>query len=76
MSEQSWIDTFADNLIGMMKEYGYTQRTLADDLGASESTISRYINKQMAPSIFMIINMSYLFGCTIDELVDFGSKIR
>lgn len=76
MSEQAWIDTFAGNLLDMMKEYGYTQRTLADDLGVSESTISRYINKQMVPSIFMIINISYLFGCTIDDLVDFGDRIR
>ena len=76
MSEQAWIDTFAGNLLDMMKEYGYTQRTLADDLGVSESTISRYINKQMVPSIFMIINISYLFGCTIDDLVAFGDRIR
>lgn len=76
MREQEWINIFGDNLLGLMKEYGYTQRSLADDLGTSESTISRYINKQTAPSIFTIINMSYLFGCTIDELVDFGSKIR
>lgn len=76
MTEAEWIDIFGDNLIGIMRDYNYTQRDLADALGVSESTISRYIKKQVAPSIFTIINMSYTLGCTIDELVDFGDKIR
>lgn len=76
MSEQEWIDIFGDNLITIMRDYKYTQRDLADALGVSESTISRYIKKQVAPSIFTIINMSYTLGCTIDELVDFGDRIR
>ena len=76
MSESEWIDIFSKNLREIMNDYRYTQRDLADTLGVAESTVSRYLKGQMAPSIFAVINMSYALGCTIDELIDFGDRIR
>lgn len=75
MSEAEWIDIFGDNLREMLSEYGITQRELADEAGLSESTVSRYLNKQMAPSIFAVINIAHVLNCSIDELVDFGDRI-
>jgi transcriptional regulator with XRE-family HTH domain len=76
MSEQQWLDIFADNLRDKLIEYGANQREFAEDIGVAESTVSRYIRGQAVPSIFILINMSHVLGCSIDELADFGQKIR
>lgn len=76
MSEQEWIDIFGDNLRDILKEYGYTQRDLADALGVSEITISRYVNKQRMPTLKMAINMSLELGIELDELVIFDERIE
>ena len=76
MSEQQWIDIFADNLRDKLIEYGATQREFADDIGVAESTISRYLRGQAVPSIYILINMSHVLGCSLDELADFGARIR
>ena len=75
MTEQEWIDIFGDNLRDILKEYGYTQRDLADAIGVTESTISRYINKQRMPTVPILINMSLELGIELDEFVIFGDRI-
>ena len=76
MSEQEWLDIFADNLRDKMIEYGASQTEFAEDCGLSKSTISRYLNGQAAPTIFTLINMSHVLGCSIDELADFGRRVK
>ena len=76
MSEQEWLDIFGDNLRDILKEYGYTQKDLADSIGVSEMTISRYINKQRIPTVPILINMSLELGIDLDEFAIFGERIR
>lgn len=76
MSEQEWIDIFGDNLRDILKEYGYTQRDLADAVGTTEATISRYINKQRMPTLKMAINMSLELGIDLEEFVVFDERIE
>lgn len=76
MSELEWIEIFGDNLVGLLEDARMTQRDLADETGLAESTISRYINKQSAPSIFAVINIAYALDCDFNDLIDFGSKIN
>ncbi len=76
MSEKEWLHIFAKNLATIMYENRMTQKELAEMIGTSESTVSRYLREVVAPSIFTIINISYALHCTIDELVDFGSTIE
>lgn len=76
MSEQEWLDIFADTLRDKIIEYGTSQTEFADDVGLAKSTVSRYLRGQTIPSIFALINISHVLGCSIDELADFGSKIR
>lgn len=75
MSEQQWLNIFADNLRDKIIAYGATQAEFAEDCGLAKSTISRYLKGQAVPSIFALVNMSYVLGCSIDELADFGSRI-
>ena len=76
MNELQWLDIFGDNLARMMVEEHMTQRELAELSGLSESTISRFVNKQMMPNVKSILNLSYALHCTMDELADFGAMMR
>lgn len=76
MSEQEWLEIFGDNLPSILEEYGLSQRDLADEIGVSESTISKYIHKKQIPSIKAIVNMVYALDIEFDDLIDFGSPIE
>ena len=76
MNEVEWINEFGENLKRMMLDARMTQRELSDLSGLSEATISRYLNKTMAPSGKAIVNLAYALGCDTDDLIDFGCTIK
>ena len=76
MSELEWIETFAGNLTEIIKESGYSQREIADMTGIMQSTISKYMNGKMMPSVKNIVNLAYALNCDIRELCDFGDFIE
>ena len=76
MSELEWIETFAGNLTEIIKESGYSQREVADMTGIMQSTISKYMNGKMMPSIKNIVNLAYTLNCDVRELCDFGDFIE
>ena len=65
MSELEWIETFAGNLTEIIKESGYSQREVADMTGIMQSTISKYMNGKMMPSVKNIVNLSYALNCDV-----------
>lgn len=75
MSETEWLKVFANNLASILKDFNMTQRELADLSGISESTISKYINKQQIPSLKAIINIAHALDVDIDSFIDFGYDI-
>lgn len=75
MTEHEWIDIFGSNLESMMNEYGWTQRELAEATGLTQATISNYIHKRRMPTIKAIINLSYVLGCDLYDLIDFGERL-
>ena len=75
VSEQEWCEHFADNLQTLMTEYGYSQRDLADEIGISESTISRYLRAQQIPKGTILLNIAYALDCSVDDLVDFNERV-
>ena len=75
MSEYEWMNIFGDNLSDLLKEWGGTQEDLANCVGASQSVISSYINKERIPSLKNTLNMSYEFGLTLDEFIDFFGEM-
>ena len=75
ISEVEWLDIFGDNLRDMMKEWGHTQESLSDATGLSQATISRYLHKKQVPSCKALINLSYEFECSVDELINYDDRI-
>ena len=75
MTEQEWRKCFAENLQSMMDEYGYSQRDLADEVGTSESAISRYLHAQQVPKGTVLLNIAYALDCSLDDLIDFNERV-
>ena len=75
MSENEWLDIFADNLRDYIKESGLSQYELSEKTKISQTTISRYLNKQQMPSVKAVLNLSYALECDLYELIDFGEVI-
>lgn len=75
MSVVEWIEIFGDNLSEILKEWGGTQEELAYCVGTSQSSISSYVNKERIPSLKTALNMSYEFGLTLDEFIDFYGEL-
>lgn len=76
MTEQEWLNIFGDNLRGLLKEYGYSQREFAEATGLTDSMVSRYIHKKAVPNIASLINMSMELGIDLEEFVNFGERIK
>lgn len=76
MSEVEWMDIFGDNLRDILDEQKMSQRELSRVTGISNTTINRYINKQIIPSATVIVALSYALDCDVDELVDFRDNVR
>lgn len=75
MSESEWMDIFSNNLKELLDNRNYTQRDLAVETGIHETTISRYINKQLMPGVKTLLNIAYALDCSLDDLMDFGESI-
>lgn len=75
MQEQEWIEKFRRNLDHILYERGYTQKDFAKALGVTQAAVSYWVDGKRAPSVYSLINMSYLLHMSIDELVDFGEPV-
>jgi transcriptional regulator with XRE-family HTH domain len=75
MTEFRWISEFGRNFQGIMQDAGFTQKQLARATGISEASISNYIHGTTMPKITAIVNIAYALECSVDDLVDFGSRI-
>lgn len=70
MTEIELMQEIGDNIAYELRECGITQQELADEIGVSKSTISRYIKGEIMPSLKNIINMSFFLDCDIADLVN------
>ena len=68
MNELDFIDIFADNLRDMLEEVGISQQELANEIGVSRGTISKYLNKQAMPSLKNFMNICYALDCDPQDL--------
>ena len=69
MSEVEFLSIFADNLRDLMQEVGMGQNELASTIGIDKAAVSRYLNKQIIPSLPTYVNICNALGCDLEELV-------
>lgn len=75
MSEQEWLNIFADNLEEILRERGMTQKELADELGVTKACVSNYLNKKRIPTIKTIVNIGYVLNIDFNDLIFFGDRV-
>ena len=62
--------TFGEKLSKLRKENNYTQEQLADVLGVSRQSVSKWESDIAYPETEKLIKISQLFGCTVDYLLN------
>lgn len=60
---------FADKLIALRKKSGWSQEELAEKLGMTRQSVSKWEGAQSVPDIDKILQLSHLFGVTTDYLL-------
>jgi AbrB family looped-hinge helix DNA binding protein len=65
---------FADNLIELRKCNNMSQEELADKIGVSRQTLSKYETGESVPDIEKSKVIAKIFGVSLDELVNYEKK--
>lgn len=76
--------TFAERLAALLKERSISQRELAETVGVTEASMSRYMNGSRVPKSEVVANMAtalhttsdYLLGTEPPDLGDDFPKIK
>ena len=59
----------ADKIINERKKNGWSQEELADKLGVTRQSVSKWEGAQASPDLQRILQMSELFGVSTDYLL-------
>lgn len=59
---------FSENLIRLRHEKNLTQQQLADFLGVTKASVSKWETKQSLPDLLILPKLSSFFDVSIDEL--------
>lgn len=60
---------FSENLKHYRKEYGFTQKQLAEKIGYTEKSVSKWENGNALPTMDMCLKLAELFRVSLDELM-------
>lgn len=62
---------FAENLIELRKYHNYSQEELAEMIGVSRQTMSKYETGESLPDIEKCKQLANAFGVTVDDLISY-----
>ena len=66
--------SFAENLVELRKYHDFSQEELADMIGVSRQTLSKYETGESLPDIEKCKRLANVFGVTIDDLISHDKK--
>ena len=61
--------TFSEKLTGLRRKSGMSQEQLADRLGVTRQSVSKWENDASVPDLEKLVKLSGVFGVSLDELV-------
>ena len=64
-------NTFANSLKSLLEKRGMTQRALAEKLGTTEVTVSRYTSGNRTPNVETTVAIAEVLGVSLDQLVGY-----
>ncbi|MCR5615460.1 MAG: helix-turn-helix domain-containing protein [Saccharofermentans sp.] len=65
---------FKDNLLALRKIHDMSQEELADAIGVSRQTLSKYETGESLPDIEKCMLIANVFGVSVDDLLNFDPK--
>lgn len=68
--------SLGNNLFNARKKSGLSQETVAEKLGVSRQTISKWETDETLPDICQFKKLSVLYHLTLDELIDFDIDVK
>ena len=67
-------ESVVPGLKNAMKQAGYTQKALAEEMGLAVSTVARWSNGEQEPSISTVKKLSEILHCSVAELLGISSE--
>lgn len=65
-----------NNLFQARKKIGLSQETVAEKLGVSRQTVSKWETDETVPDIYQAKRLSKLYNLTLDELIEFDIDVK
>lgn len=65
-----------NSLFNARKKSGMSQEAVAEKLGVSRQTISKWETDETLPDIRQSKKLAVLYGLTLDELIDFDADVK
>lgn len=65
-----------ENLYNARRKSGLSQQAVAEKLGVSRQTISKWETDETLPDICQSKKLTDLYRCTLDELIDFDVDVQ
>ena len=69
MAEKAQNRTISENLVFYRKLHGLTQSELAEAIGYSDKSVSKWERSEGTPDIFILLSLSEIYGITVSELI-------
>lgn len=66
---------FSENVISLRRARGMTQEQLADFVGVTKASVSKWETKQSLPDILMLPKLAACFDVTIDQLLGYEPQL-
>jgi len=67
-------DAFRQNLANLISAKGLLRKDVADDIGCTHGTITRYMRGDRAPDIEFVYRLCKYFGVTMDWMLGISPK--
>ena len=65
-----------NNLFQARKKTGLSQETVAEKLGVSRQTISKWETDETVPDIYQAKKLAKLYNLSLDELIEFDTNVK
>lgn len=64
-----------ENILRLRREHRITQEVLADFVGVTKASVSKWETNQSKPDILLLPQLAAFFGVTVDELLGYESQL-
>ena len=65
----------SDNIIRLRHKHKLTQEQLANFIGVTKASVSKWENAQSMPDILLLPQLASFFGVSIDELIGYKPQM-